>query len=180
MAIGHLPQAELFEPEPAVESQVRNPRIGTHYKKRQAQKAKTLKGGNPDQEELPLPTRKPGRSLPMTRGECANEQRPCPYVSCRHHLYSNETPLTGDLSLTYPELNDIREEFFPGVPPEKMPKTCSLDQAARGGLKSKTVAKLMNVSTTTIENIEAVALRKFKNALRRLGINPDDIMPEPK
>ncbi len=24
---------------------------------------------------------------PKTRGECASGPRPCPWVSCRHHLY---------------------------------------------------------------------------------------------
>ena len=24
---------------------------------------------------------------PSTRGDCANIERPCPFVACRHHIY---------------------------------------------------------------------------------------------
>ena len=34
---------------------------------------------------------------PKTRGECENGQRPCPFVSCKWHLYLNVDPLRGSI-----------------------------------------------------------------------------------
>ena len=34
---------------------------------------------------------------PKTRGDCANVARPCPYVSCKYHLYIDVNPGTGSI-----------------------------------------------------------------------------------
>src|SRR5262249_28750008 len=41
---------------------------------------------------------------PRTRAECAEGQRPCPWVSCKHHLYLDVNPETGSIKLNFPDL----------------------------------------------------------------------------
>lgn len=66
--------------------------------------------------------------LPRTRRECEGGARPCPLVSCRHHLFLDVNPLTGSIKLN-----------FPGLAVWELPETCSLDVAARS---SHTLAQL--------------------------------------
>ena len=53
-----------------------------------------------------------------TRAECAEGPRPCPYVSCKHHLYLDVNPETGSIKLNFPDLEV-----------DEMAETCSLDVA---------------------------------------------------
>src|SRR6185312_8298743 len=39
---------------------------------------------------------------PRTRGDCADMPRPCPFVSCSHHLYLEVNPESGALKLNFP------------------------------------------------------------------------------
>src|ERR1700712_3156790 len=41
---------------------------------------------------------------PATRAECAEGPRPCPYVSCKHHLFIDVSPRTGAIKLNFPDL----------------------------------------------------------------------------
>src|SRR5688572_696068 len=41
---------------------------------------------------------------PATRGECKEEARPCPWVSCKYHLYLDVNPETGSIKLNFPDL----------------------------------------------------------------------------
>ena len=34
---------------------------------------------------------------PRTRAECRGHEGPCPWVSCKHHLYLDINPLTGSI-----------------------------------------------------------------------------------
>src|SRR6476660_6053721 len=60
---------------------------------------------------------------PPTREACTQMQRPCPFVSCSHHLYLDVNPATGAIKLNFPHL-EVWE----------MAETCSLDVAAKGGI----------------------------------------------
>src|SRR5688572_23421296 len=40
---------------------------------------------------------------PRTRAECADGPRPCPFISCKHHLYVDVSPRTGAIKLNFPE-----------------------------------------------------------------------------
>ena len=51
-----------------------------------------------------------------------NSERPCPYVSCKHHLYLDVTEFGGI------KLN------FPGLEVWELEETCALDVAERGGV----------------------------------------------
>jgi hypothetical protein len=59
---------------------------------------------------------------PKTRAECAEGPRPCPYVSCKHHLFIDVSPRTGAIKLNFPDLE-----------PDELRQSCSLDVADRGG-----------------------------------------------
>lgn len=85
---------------------------------------------------------------PRTRGDCANGPRPCPYASCRHHLFV-DTNRAGGLKLNFPDL-DLAE----------MSDTCALDVADRGGASLEDVGALMNVTREAVRLIELRALRK--------------------
>lgn len=94
------------------------------------------------------------RVLPATRGDCLqgeDAQRPCPYASCRWHLYLDVSPRTGALKLNYPQL-----EVW------DLPETCALDVADRGETTLEAVGVLMNMTRERIRQIEAVGLAKLK------------------
>ncbi len=68
---------------------------------------------------------------PRTRSECAEGVRPCPFVSCRYHLYLDVNPATGSIKINFPDL-EVWE----------MPHTCALDIAERGGITEPDAAEL--------------------------------------
>ncbi len=76
---------------------------------------------------------------PRTRGECKGGARPCPYVSCRHHLYLDVNPTTGTIKFNYP-----------GVEPDELVETCSLDVADRGEHDFDSIMLLMNTSSRQV------------------------------
>jgi hypothetical protein len=89
---------------------------------------------------------------PSTRGECPT-QRPCPYVSCRHHLLLDVNEQTGTIKFN-----------FPGTEPWELAVSCSLDVADLGGSTLESVAAVLNVSRERIRQIEAAALVKLRKA----------------
>ena len=70
---------------------------------------------------------------PKSRAECLGTERPCPYVSCKHHLYLDVSPRTGAIKLNFPDL-EVWE----------MKETCALDVADRGGTTLEDVGAIMN------------------------------------
>src|SRR6185312_13612104 len=63
-----------------------------------------------------------GVERPVTRADCQGGERPCPFVSCKHHLYLDVSARTGAIKLNFPDL-EVWE----------MSETCALDIADRGG-----------------------------------------------
>jgi hypothetical protein len=95
---------------------------------------------------------------PATRRDCADGIRPCPWVSCKHHLFLDVNPQTGGLILN-----------FPDIEPEQLAETCSLDVADQGGETLEAVGELMNVTRERVRQVEARALwRLSKRGLRSL------------
>ena len=85
---------------------------------------------------------------PRTRRECLNTQRPCLFVSCKHHLYLDVNPETGSIKLNFPdkEVWELRE-------------TCALDVAERGGMTLEEVGEILNLTRERIRQVEAAGLR---------------------
>ena len=95
---------------------------------------------------------------PRTRAECKDGHRPCPFVSCRYHLYLDVNPETGSSKLNFPHLAV-----------DEMRETCSLDVAARGGATLEQVGELLNITRERVRQIEVRALVQ----LRRVGVTLD-------
>ena len=94
---------------------------------------------------------------PRTRAECANGARPCPFVSCKHHLYLDVSARTGAIKLNFPDL-----EVW------DMTETCALDVADRGGTTLEEVGAIMNLTRERIRQVEVKGLAKLE-ALRDMA-----------
>jgi len=112
-------------------------------------------------ETFPYPT---NIERPLTRGDCQQDTgRPCPWVSCAFHLYLDVNPLTGSLTLNFPELAV-----------DEMPATCALDVADDGGKTLDETGRLVNLTRERIRQYEVVMLRKIKAAADgELGLSSD-------
>jgi hypothetical protein len=93
---------------------------------------------------------------PRTRGECGTE-RPCPWVSCRHHLYLDVNPDTGKIKIHFPD----RE-------PWELEHSCSLDLADEGGLTLEAVAQTLNVTRERIRQLEDRGRRMLRFSRARM------------
>lgn len=90
---------------------------------------------------------------PTHRSECRLGERPCPYVSCKYHLYLDVNPRTGSIKLN-----------FPGLEIWELTETCSLDVADRGGITLEEVGELLNLTRERIRQVEAKGLDKLREA----------------
>jgi sigma-70-like protein len=92
---------------------------------------------------------------PRLRSECESAARPCPFVSCKHHLYLDVTRDTGAIKFNFPDLEvwDMRE-------------SCVLDVAGRDGETLEVVGEYMNLTRERIRQIEHRALKKVRRAVR--------------
>jgi hypothetical protein len=88
------------------------------------------------------------------REECVGGERPCPFVSCKYHLYLDVSPRTGAIKLNFPDL-EVWE----------MQESCALDVADRGGTTLEDVGAIMNLTRERIRQVEVRALAKLE-ALR--------------
>lgn len=91
-----------------------------------------------------------GPERPRTRADCAGGQRPCPWVSCRHHLLLEVQP-GGGLKVNFPDAD-----------PTRMRETCALDVAERGPVTLEETGRLMNVTRERVRQIEARVLARVR------------------
>ena len=94
---------------------------------------------------------------PVTRGDClpggCNEARPCPWVSCKHHLALDVNPTNGNIKLT-----------FPDVEVWEMRNTCALDAADEDGLTMEEVAARTNLTRERVRQMEGQSFAKIRTA----------------
>ncbi len=88
---------------------------------------------------------------PQTRGDCADAPRPCPFVSCKHHLYVDVNSRTGAIKLNFPDI-----ELW------DMAESCALDVADRGHTTLEDVGAIMNLTRERIRQVEVKALARLK------------------
>lgn len=88
---------------------------------------------------------------PVTRGDCENGVRPCPYAGCRYSLRLHVIPATGTLQFPQDE--------------ESEGPSCALDVAEEGPLGQDDVGALLGVSGELVRRITRVALAKVHLAL---------------
>ena len=116
---------------------------------------------------------------PRTRAECLpggpNEARPCPWVSCKHHLALDVNPRTGAIKLNFPAL-EVWE----------LPETCALDVADRGGITLEEVGEITNLTRERVRQVESRGLASLKPLAALAGLNEDlrerarpDLAPQP-
>ena len=88
---------------------------------------------------------------PKTRAECAGGERPCPFVSCQHHLFLDVSARTGAIKLNFPDLEvwDMNE-------------TCALDVSDRGGTTLEEVGAIMTLTRGRIRQVEVKGLAKLE------------------
>lgn len=96
---------------------------------------------------------------PRTRSECVGGMRPCPWVSCRHHLAIDITE-AGALKLNHADV-DVME----------LAETCSLDVADRGGVTYEALGDLLNVSRERVRQVETKSLQSARNAAMVDGLD---------
>ena len=104
---------------------------------------------------------------PRMRAECLEGARPCPFVSCQHHLYLDVSARTGAIKLNFPDL-EVWE----------MNETCALDVADRGGTTLEDVGAIMNLTRERIRQVEVKALAKLE-ALRDMSALRDFVEEGP-
>lgn len=105
---------------------------------------------------------------PQTRGQCAplqpgepfreHSQRPCPFVSCKHHLYLDIVERTGSLILNFPNL-----EVW------NLSESCALDFADRGELTLAEVGHVISLTRERVRQIELRAMRQMRDELPESG-----------
>lgn len=91
---------------------------------------------------------------PVNREDCVNgvnSERPCPFVSCKHHLYLDVSERSGAIKLNFPELEVC-----------DLPETCALDIADRGGVTLEEVGVIMNLTRERIRQLETRGLAKLR------------------
>jgi hypothetical protein len=77
---------------------------------------------------------------PKMRVDCASGPRPCPFVSCTHHLYLDVSSRTGAIKLNFPDLEV-----------EDMKESCALDISDRGGTTLEEVGAIMNLTRERLD-----------------------------
>jgi len=129
------------------------------YVRRSALRARTetllqlrqqLCGRGPGHHRADLPPLPP-RELPLTRAECEDGIRPCPFVSCHHHLYLDVNPETGSIKLNFPHLE-----------PWEMRESCALDVAERAGITLEEVGAIVNLTRERVRQVEVRATTKLR------------------
>lgn len=88
---------------------------------------------------------------PTSRQECLEMERPCPFVSCKYHLYIDVHPVRGSIKIN-----------FPDVEVWEMTDTCALDVADRGGITLEEVGEIMNLTRERVRQVETAGLAKLE------------------
>jgi hypothetical protein len=158
MSEGTTDGALALRVEPVGETVTREQR---RSRRKRAIRARTISVKRMTKRELEL-----GRMLypdvdevdrPQVRNDCAEAVRPCPFVSCQHHLYLDVSARTGAIKLNFPDL-EVWE----------MTESCALDVADRGGTTLEEVGAIMNLTRERIRQVEVKGLAKLA-ALRDMA-----------
>lgn len=100
-----------------------------------------------------------GPARPVTRGDCADGPRPCPWASCTHHAIHGLLIRDGGDAIT----DDAAAELI-----ETMPASCTLDVADAGGDTLAVVGDLLGVTRERVRQLEAHALQRLPRRVDHL------------
>lgn len=90
---------------------------------------------------------------PKRAAECKETARPCPWVSCEHHLYLSVTPM-GAIRFHHPD----RE-------PWELEETCALDVEERGGVTLEQAGSFAGMSVSGAKRIQRAFLTRLRAVL---------------
>jgi len=117
----------------------------------QTESIKTLTREFLDQQWREIGPYPRGVKRPKTRGDCVDAPRPCPFLSCRHHI-AYEVSAVGSIT-----------HRFPGLELEDLPETCSLDVADDGVDKTlEEIGLVMNLTRERVRQIEEEAIETLQ------------------
>src|SRR6266567_1250109 len=88
-----------------------------------------------------------------SRADCEQGFRPCPFVSCSHHL-AVEVTKRGALVWN-----------FPGRELEDLTASCALDVAEQGGATLEEVGRVLNLSRERVRQVEFRALKELRRGI---------------
>lgn len=89
---------------------------------------------------------------PKRRSDCEGQPRPCPWVSCKWHLYVDVTE-AGGIRLNHP-----------GKELEELEECCALDVAEAGGATLERVGELLGLTRERIRQLEEVGFARYREA----------------
>jgi hypothetical protein len=150
----------VAEPKAPTPSQVRlRSEAGAARQRRRSRRKRAVRGRSICVKRLTKLELEVGRLLfpeirydrPATRGDCVHGERPCPFVSCAHHLYLDVFTKTGAIKLNFPDL-EVWE----------LVDSCALDVADRGGTTLEEAGAMMNLTRERIRQVEVGALAKLE------------------
>lgn len=111
----------------------------------------------------------PGRDYlrPRTFEDCESaglgDDTPCPFVSCKHHLYLDVNPRTGSIKFN-----------FPGREVDELPATCALRVAQHGGRTLDAVAEVMALTRQRLSQLEARIFDRLRTVALDAAEDLDD------
>jgi hypothetical protein len=89
-------------------------------------------------------------------------------VSCRHHLYLDVSPVTGSIKFNFDaETRPGDDRCGPGCTCvsctlERMPETCALDVADRGGITLEETGAMLELTRERARQVEQTALLQLR------------------
>lgn len=92
---------------------------------------------------------------PVTRADCRDGPRPCPWISCRYNLYLDVNPKTGSIKLNYPD-----KEVY------ELEETCALDIADRGGTTLDHIGELLDLTRERVRQMEQAGITRLRELCR--------------
>jgi hypothetical protein len=102
---------------------------------------------------------------PCTRADCEQGARPCPWISCRYHLFEELAPRI--LKVKKDKLRDEPDERLLRVL-LGMEYSCSLDWAAKGPHTLDQIGQMFGVTRERIRQIQDKGLKRLTG---RCGIS---------
>jgi len=91
---------------------------------------------------------------PRNRADCERIPRPCPFVSCRYHLYCDINQ-KGSLKLNFPDLE-----------PWDLIVSCALDVADLGGCTLQEIGDVLNITRERVRQVQDMAMKKLNRKYR--------------
>lgn len=103
---------------------------------------------------------------PRTRAECKDGMRPCPWVSCRHHLYLTVDEQTGAITENFPD-----QEVW------ELANSCALDiaDAERDGMSLEDIGQTHDLTRERTRQIELTGLATMKGEVDQTPVKPGPV-----